>query len=178
MMLNLLLHFFHYMKSFQIWSYFCPYFPVFGLNTEDWIYSINLRTQSEYRKIRTRNNSVFGHFSRSFLLSCCWNCWKKSLTEFCKSISQEDDLITLSCVTIQVITFKIFLIEKLFLRACLLTWIPSVCSTRYTSLYHFNICNPATLSLSLSLKTFILCCLYKKELVIIQKPTIHTYWKS
>ena len=24
-----------------------------------------LRIQSEYRKIRTRNNSVFGHFSRS-----------------------------------------------------------------------------------------------------------------
>ena len=31
-----------------------PYFPVFGLNI-----------QSEYRKIRTRKNSVFGHFSRS-----------------------------------------------------------------------------------------------------------------
>ena len=40
-----------------------PYFPVFGLNTE--IYSLNLRIQSEYRKIRTRKNSVFGHFSRS-----------------------------------------------------------------------------------------------------------------
>ena len=26
---------------------------------------VNLRIQSEYRKIRTRNNSVFGHFSRS-----------------------------------------------------------------------------------------------------------------
>ena len=26
---------------------------------------VNLRFQSEYRKIRTRNNSVFGHFSRS-----------------------------------------------------------------------------------------------------------------
>ena len=26
---------------------------------------INLRIQSEYRKIRTRNNSVFGHFSSS-----------------------------------------------------------------------------------------------------------------
>ena len=38
-----------------------PYFPVFGLNTE--IYEVNLRIQSEYRKIRTRNNSVFGHFS-------------------------------------------------------------------------------------------------------------------
>ena len=39
------------------------YFPVFGLNTE--IYSANLRIQSKYRKIWTRNNSVFGHFSRS-----------------------------------------------------------------------------------------------------------------
>ena len=39
------------------------HFPVFGLNTE--IYLVNLHIQSEYRKIRTRNNSVFGHFSRS-----------------------------------------------------------------------------------------------------------------
>ena len=39
------------------------YFPVFGLNTE--IYGVNLRIQSEYREIRTRKNSVFGHFSRS-----------------------------------------------------------------------------------------------------------------
>ena len=37
-----------------------PYFPVFGLNTE--IYG---SIQSEYRKIRTRKNSIFGHFSRS-----------------------------------------------------------------------------------------------------------------
>ena len=40
-----------------------PYFPVFGLNTE--FYSVNLRIQSEYRKIQTRNNPLFGHFSRS-----------------------------------------------------------------------------------------------------------------
>ena len=40
-----------------------PYFPVFGLNTE--IYSVNLRIQSEYRKMQTRNNSIFGHFSRA-----------------------------------------------------------------------------------------------------------------
>ena len=40
-----------------------PYFPVFGLNME--IHEVNLRIQSEYRKIRTRNNSVFGHISRS-----------------------------------------------------------------------------------------------------------------
>ena len=46
---------------------FGPYFPAFGLNTE--IYSVNLRIQSEYRKIRTRNDSVFGHFSRSGMYS-------------------------------------------------------------------------------------------------------------
>ena len=40
-----------------------PYFPVFGLNRE--IYVVNFCIQSEYRKIRTRNNSIFGLFSRS-----------------------------------------------------------------------------------------------------------------
>ena len=44
-----------------------PYFPVSGLNTE--IYSVNLRIQPEYRKIRTRNNSVFGHVSHCVVLS-------------------------------------------------------------------------------------------------------------
>ena len=43
-----------------------PHFPVFRLNTE--IYFVNLRIQWDYRKIRTRNNSVFGHFSRSAAL--------------------------------------------------------------------------------------------------------------
>ena len=43
-----------------------PYFPAFGLNTE--IYSVNLRIESEYRKMQTRKNSVFGHFSRSVIL--------------------------------------------------------------------------------------------------------------
>ena len=40
-----------------------PYFPAFGLNTER--YSVSLHIQSECGKIRTRKNSVFGHFSRS-----------------------------------------------------------------------------------------------------------------
>ena len=40
-----------------------PYFSVFGQNTE--IYGVNLPIQSEYRKIRTRKNSVFRHFSCS-----------------------------------------------------------------------------------------------------------------
>ena len=40
-----------------------PYFPAFGLNTESEY--VCLRIQSKCQKIRTRNNSVFGHFSRS-----------------------------------------------------------------------------------------------------------------
>ena len=40
-----------------------PYFPVFGLNAGR--YGVFVRIQSEYRKIRTRNNSEFGYFSRS-----------------------------------------------------------------------------------------------------------------
>ena len=35
-----------------------PYFPVFGLNTE--IYFVNIRIQSECRKIQIRRNSAFG----------------------------------------------------------------------------------------------------------------------
>ena len=42
-----------------------PYFHVVGLNTE--IYSVNFRFQSEYRKIQTREISVFGCFSRSVI---------------------------------------------------------------------------------------------------------------
>ena len=50
-----------------------PYFPVFAMNTE--IYSVNLRIQSEYGKIRAKKNSVFGHFSLNknyilFSLTC------------------------------------------------------------------------------------------------------------
>ena len=40
-----------------------PYFPAFGLNTER--YEASLCIQSECGKIRTRNNSVSGHFPRS-----------------------------------------------------------------------------------------------------------------
>ena len=45
-----------------------PYFPIFEQNSE--IY-VNLRIQSEYRKIQTRNNSVFGHFSCSSKTNEC-----------------------------------------------------------------------------------------------------------
>ena len=40
------------MKSVRIRSYYGPYFPAFGLNTKR--YSVSLRIQSEYGKIRTR----------------------------------------------------------------------------------------------------------------------------
>ena len=53
----------HCVKNVPIRSYFWSVFPVFGLNTK--INSVNLRIHSEYRKILTKNNSVFGHFSCS-----------------------------------------------------------------------------------------------------------------
>ena len=45
-------------------SFFWFVFPAFGLNTKS--YGVALRIHSEYGKIRTRKNSIFGHFSRSF----------------------------------------------------------------------------------------------------------------
>ena len=53
----------HSVKSVQIRSFLWSVF--FGLNTER--YWVSLRIQSECGKIRTRKNSVFGHFSRSEL---------------------------------------------------------------------------------------------------------------
>ena len=38
---------------------------------------LNLRIQSEYRKIRTRNNSVFGPFSRSVIVHYYCYCLKR-----------------------------------------------------------------------------------------------------
>ena len=40
------------MKIVRIWSFSCPYFPAFGLNTER--HGVSLRIQSECGKIRTR----------------------------------------------------------------------------------------------------------------------------
>ena len=54
-----------------------PYFSVFGLNTE--IYSVYLRIQSEYRKMRTRKNSVIWK-----LFTQCWNHIPKVLQVFVK----------------------------------------------------------------------------------------------
>ena len=49
-------------KSAQIRSYFWSVFSCIRSTIE--IYGVNIHIQSEYRKIRTRNNYVFGHFSR------------------------------------------------------------------------------------------------------------------
>ena len=54
-----------------------PYFVIFGLNTD--IYGVNLRIPSEYRKIRTRNNSVFKYFSRSSIYPNLNICFFKNL---------------------------------------------------------------------------------------------------
>ena len=56
--LQCLLHIYHArhcVESVQKRSYFWSVFS----------YGVNLCIQYEFRKIRTRNNSVFGHFSRS-----------------------------------------------------------------------------------------------------------------
>ena len=48
------------MKSVQIRSTVCPYFSVFGLNTE--IYSINLRIQYEYGKYEPEKTPYWDNF--------------------------------------------------------------------------------------------------------------------
>ena len=48
-------------KSVQIWSFFWSIFSCIRTEYGD----LNLRILFEYRKIRTRKNSVFRHFSRS-----------------------------------------------------------------------------------------------------------------
>ena len=53
----------HCVKSVQIRSYFWSVFSCIWTEYGD--LQSNLRIQSKYRKIRTRNNSVLGHFSRS-----------------------------------------------------------------------------------------------------------------
>ena len=53
----------HYVKSIQIQSFFWS--VISCIWTEYGIYGVNLCIQYEYRKIRTRKISVFGHFSQS-----------------------------------------------------------------------------------------------------------------
>ena len=58
-----LLWMFHCVESVQIQSYFWSLFSCIRTECGDLL--SNLRIQCEYRKIRARINSVFGHFSRS-----------------------------------------------------------------------------------------------------------------
>ena len=57
-----------------------PYFLAFGLTTKR--YSVSLRIQSKCGKIRTRNNSVFGHFSHSVGVTFCFKYehWNVSIS--------------------------------------------------------------------------------------------------
>ena len=52
----------HCMKSFQIRRYF---WSVFSCIRHEYGEIIFLRIESKYKKMQTRNKSVFGHFSRS-----------------------------------------------------------------------------------------------------------------
>ena len=51
------------LRHLRHWVISGPYFPAFGLNTKR--YFVSLGIQSKCGKIRTRNNPVFGRFSRS-----------------------------------------------------------------------------------------------------------------
>ena len=62
-----------------------PYFPAFGLSTER--YSLFLRIQSEYGKIRTTKNSVFGHFSHSAVFTLVESPLGKHLLQKCHNSS-------------------------------------------------------------------------------------------
>ena len=79
------------MSKYGVFS--SPYFAAFGLNTD----GVSLCIQSECGKIRTRKNSVFGHF--------CVNCFrsldiltyfKKFVYRFAKDKSY-DAFLTIPC---------------------------------------------------------------------------------
>ena len=70
----------HCLKVSKYGVFSGPYFPVFRLNTET--YRVDLRIQSEYRKIRTRENSVFGHFSHAGILSRLWQIWPSHVQRY------------------------------------------------------------------------------------------------
>ena len=62
-------NFTHSMKSVLYGVFFWSVFSVFWLNTD--IYIVNIRIQSEYGKMRTTKNSIFGHFLHSVTLQDC-----------------------------------------------------------------------------------------------------------
>ena len=85
----------NFVKSVRIWRYSSPHFSAFGLNTEK--YSVYLRIQSEWEKMRTRitpNRDTFYAVQNSIkyfkldendhiVCSCNFNCSSKyQLTKF------------------------------------------------------------------------------------------------
>ena len=83
----------HCVKSVQIWSFFWSVFS--RIWTE---YSVSVRIRSECEKIRTRKNSVFGHFARSaYVISClCFFPTDKHnfLSEVNRSSVSTDSVVT------------------------------------------------------------------------------------
>ena len=67
---------FHFVKSVQIRSFLWCVFYRIRTEYEEIVF---LRIQSEFMKIRTRKNSVFGHFTRSvcfpYLEFCFFRSW-------------------------------------------------------------------------------------------------------
>ena len=70
---------FHCVKSVQIRSYFWSVSSrvrtEYGPEITPYLDTLSLRIQSECRKIRTRNSSVFGYFWRSFPVENCLLVW-------------------------------------------------------------------------------------------------------
>ena len=68
-----------------------PYFPKFGLTTET--YRVSLCIHFQFGKIRTRKNSVFGHFSCSGGLQYLYEGWENLV--FDQSVDLILSLLTL-----------------------------------------------------------------------------------
>ena len=105
-----------YKRRNQIWkvsqyrAFSGPYFPVLGLDAER--YSVSLHIQSEYRKIRTRKNFVFGHFSHSHIVV------KKSIC----SKKKDTHAILIEMILISIIIIIVILLCRFiaFARQCLM----------------------------------------------------------
>ena len=79
----------HVVKRVKYGVFYGPYFPTFELNMEK--YSVSLRIQFECGKIRTRKNSVFGHFSCSAGISNLEKCLIKSYIHIIKNIYLDEE---------------------------------------------------------------------------------------
>ena len=102
-------------------SFSGPYFPAFGLNTEIYGVNLNLRIQSEYRKIRTRKNSVSGPFSHWQKIYSFTGVLRCSLSKaFSKLTSCERRLTKVSLQNVKkyLLLFYLFLFMNFFIYVC------------------------------------------------------------